>query len=336
MKNILFFLLLLIVGCQSGEKGSAPQTSTRQPNRSPVVYRVFYVNSYHQGYAWSDAIEKSVREQLQTFSRKTGNRIELGLFRLDSKRRSMPAEIEAAARSALAEINEFRPDVLIVSDDNAVKYLVVPHLLGKKLPVVYCGVNWSSDRYHLPDDQVTGMVEVQLVDQIIKALQETVRGRRIAFLKGDDFSARIEADAIQQTFGLNLDVRLVKDFPSWKKEYLLLQKETDLLILGNAVSIAGWDAQKAKKWIFDNTLVPSGSWDAWMADFCLVTFANSGEEQGAWATRTALRILQGTPVANIGSVRNHKARVLLNMPLAKKMGIRFPMNLIENATLIRE
>ncbi len=61
-----------------------------------------------------------------------------------------------------------------------------------------------------------------------------------------------------------------------------------------------------------------------------------GEEQGWWAGKTALRILAGTPLANIPIARNKNFRLYINMQLADRMGIKFPMNLIKRAILVEE
>lgn len=106
---------------------------------------------------------------------------------------------------------------------------------------------------------------------------------------------------------------------------------SDMILVGNAASIDGWDAETARALVEQSTTVPTGNGDAWMAPFALITFANKPEGQGAWAARTALRILSGTPPGQIPVVANKTARVTLNMPLAKKLGIRFPMELINQS-----
>jgi hypothetical protein len=38
--------------------------------------------------------------------------------------------------------------------------MVQPYIQDRPLPVVFCGVNMSADQYNLPRDQVTGMIEM--------------------------------------------------------------------------------------------------------------------------------------------------------------------------------
>ena len=67
-----------------------------------------------------------------------------------------------------------------------------------------------------------------------------------------------------------------------------------MVLLGNSSSIADWDSEAAHQFILNNTQIPSGNWDEWMARYSLITLANSPEEQGEWAARAALQVLGGT------------------------------------------
>lgn len=293
--------------------------------------RILYVDSYHETYPWSAGITAGIQSVLASQSN-----IELKIFRMDTKRQPEEAAKIAAARQARDLIDRWRPDLVITSDDNAARYLIVPYFLNSNLPFVFCGINWNADNYRFPPTQITGMLEVQLIDEMLTTLRPFARGPRIAFIKGDDPSARKEADFFDQRFNLRLDRRLVKNFAEWQQAYRQLQQEADLILLGNNASIADWDADLARTLIMNETRVPTANWDAWMAPYSLVTFANLPGEQGEWAAATALRILNGTPVSAIPITTNHKAGIYLNMDLARKLGIKFPMELIERATFTSE
>ena len=293
--------------------------------------RILYVDSYHESYPWSAGITAGIRSILDAQPK-----IALEIFTMDSKRQPEEAAIIAAARQAKELIDSWHPDLVITSDDNAAQYLIVPYLLGTDLPVVFCGINGNADSYEFPSAQVTGMLEIQLIDQILATLKPFAKGSRIAFLKGDDPSARKEADFFDQRFNLQLDRRLVKNFTEWQQEYRRLQQEADIILLGNHASLSDWDAALAKTLIMNETRVPTANWDAWMAPYSLVTFANLPSEQGEWAAATALKILNGTSPAAIPVTTNHKAGIYLNMDLAKNLGIKFPMELIDRATFTAE
>lgn len=294
-------------------------------------HKILYVDSYHESYPWSAGITRGIESVLSL-----RDDVELKIERMDTKRNPSEESKQAAALKIKQFIDSWQPELVIASDDNASKYLIVSYFKGSELPFVFCGINWDASGYGFPAENVTGMIEVQLVDQIISTLQEYSAGQRIAFIKGDDLSARKEADFFEKRFSVQLDKRFVTDFAAWKKQYQALQKEADLILLGNNVSIKGWNAEEALALILKTTAVPTGNWDAWMAPYSLLTLANQPEEQGQWAAVTALKILSGTAPGDIPIVTNQKGKVYLNMALAKKLGIRFPIELIERATFTSE
>ena len=70
--------------------------------------------------------------------------------------------------------------------------------------------------------------------------------------------------------------------------------------------------------------------------FTLLGRTNIAEEQGWWAGKTALKILDGTPPSDIPITTNKQSKLYLNMELASYMGIHFPMDLIEASTFVGE
>jgi ABC-type uncharacterized transport system substrate-binding protein len=250
---------------------------------------------------------------------------------MDTKRHPSEQFKKAAAEKARIVIDDFRPDVVIASDDNASKYLIAPFYKNVKLPIVFCGVNWDASDYGFPARNITGMIEVQLIDQILAALKEYARGDRIGFIKGDDLSARKEAIFYERRFNIKINKRFVGNYAEWKQAYLDLQKEADMVLVGNSESIPDWNPATAKQFVEANTSVPTGNWDKWMKDYSLLTFATVPAEQGQWAARTALKIMDGTSPADIPVVTNKKAEIYRNMRIAKKLNIVFPMEFIRRS-----
>jgi len=333
---LLMLTVLLPAACNKNEveeRSYKPQH--KQPNK-----KVLYINSYHAGYEWSDGITKAI---LDTFNLKVGldkkidsteGKVDLKIIYMDTKRNSSESYIKNAALKAKKVIDEWSPDLVITSDDNAAKYLIVPYFKGSKIPFVFTGVNWDATEYGFPCSNVTGMTEVQLIGQIITKLRKYSKGDRIAIIKGSDRSAHKEASFFEKMFNIKLDKRFVNNFEEWKKHYLKLQSESDMILLGNSASIPDWDQDQAKQFILDNTSVPTGNWDSWMAQYCLVTLATKAEEQGQWAAQTALDILAGKKPHQIPVVSNKKARIIINMNLARKLNILFPTEFLKNARMI--
>ena len=123
-------------------------------SRSYEGKKVLFIDSYHQGYAWSDGVTKGVQIKMKD----TG--VQLKVLRMDTKRNSSDDFKKEAAKKAVSVIKEFEPDVVIAADDNASKFLIKPYYKDAELPFVFCGVNWDAKVYGYPYKNVTGMVEV--------------------------------------------------------------------------------------------------------------------------------------------------------------------------------
>ncbi len=328
---------------------NSPENNSRDSVKSAKVEetvskakkKVFLVNSYHEGYFWTDGITKAILESFGAIVDSNGavdnskSKVVLDITYMDTKRNPSEEHKKKTAISVKERIDSWQPDLVITTDDNAAKYLIVPYFKNTDLPFVFCGVNWDASNYGFPANNVTGMIEVQLIDQIIKTLRNYAKGDRIAFIKGDDFSARKEAEFFEERFNIKLINRFVKNFSEWRHQYELLQDDADIILIGNPASIPDWNADQAMMLINEITRVPTGNWDESMKQFNLVTFATVPKEQGEWSANAALEILNGISPADIPLVTNKVARVYLNMDLAKRLGIKFPIELIEQAILLK-
>jgi ABC-type uncharacterized transport system substrate-binding protein len=316
--GIVFILLYMLF--------SSAVVSSAQKNQ-----KILWVDSYHKGYVWSDEIGRSIQETLK------GRGVEFVEIHMDTKRnRSEDFKREAGLKVKML-IDEIKPDVVIASDDNATKYVIVPYFMESKLPFVFCGINWDASRYGFPTSNVTGMVEVVLVKEIVEELQKHAKGKRIGFLGFDSITDRKEAEFFRSEIDHDINAVFIKTFEEWQREFVRLQGEVDCLrITLNVLGATDWDVEKARKFIMKNTKIPTGAATFPMAPYALVTFTKVPSEQGEWAAETALKILEGTSPAQIPLVKNKKTRVYLNMPLAKKMGVKFSIDLIDRAHFVGE
>lgn len=291
--------------------------------------KILWVDSYHPAYEWSAGIEQGIRMTLQ------GSGVELRIVRMDSKRRSAEADIRAAASKAKAVIDAFRPDVVIASDDNASKYLVLPYLKDTNLPVVFCGVNWDASTYGYPARNVTGMVEVDLVEAQLDHLSRYAKGRRIGYLSGDVFSERqISAHYNDRFFAGQLKTYLVRTLAEFKAAFLQAQDEVDMLYIYNYAGIVDWEPAVAEAFLAEHIRVPTGSHNPFMAPFVLVTLAKDSQEQGEWAAGAALEVLAGRSPADIPLVRNERGQLIVNLSMAEALGVTFPLETLQAATVI--
>ncbi len=303
--------------------------------------KLLYVNSYHAGCKWSDDIEKGLLKALNITKNTagicddSGSEVELKIFRMDTKIHQSEEFKTRSALSAKAIIDKWKPDIIVTSDDNAAKYLVVPYLKTSETPVVFCGLNWDADMYGFPTANITGMVEETPILETIALMKPYAKGERIGYVGGKNLSEEKELQHYENVLKISFaDGELVSDFQQWQQAYLRLQDTVDMIILLSPVTIKGWQEDIAGLFIQKNTKLPTGSTGDNTIRYSLLGKVKVAEEQGWWAGNTALQILEGTPIENIPVTRNKNSKLCLNMKLAKILGIKFPIELIEKAALV--
>lgn len=294
-----------------------------------VGKRVYYVASYHQGYPWSDAILKAIQE---VFADKG---ILFEHFEMDGKRNPSIEHNERVALQAKANIEKFNPDLLIISDDNAAKYLVETYFNGN-LPVVFCGVNRDVSAYHFNTKTITGMIEVELLNRLVHNLREYARGERLGFIGMDGYTERQFPDYAHSLFGIKLDkTYFVKNFEEWKREFIKAQQEVDMLLIHNPDGLPQWNHAEARAFVEEQTKIPTGTTSSYTTQVSLIGIIRLPEEQGRWAAETALRVLGGEAIEQIPLVTNKEGKLVINLRLGHKLKITFKSALLRIAEIIR-
>lgn len=311
----LIGFLPILLGCRSTQK-------------EKVVPRLFYVNSYHQGYGSSDDIMEGIQNVLRDRD------VVYKTFFMDSKRNGTLSALEIKAQEALSEIAQFRPDVLLVSDDNAVKHLVVPHFNHTDLPVVFCGVNWSAEQYHLGSN-VTGMLEVLPLKACINAVRSQYRKiGNITVLSENSLSEqnnKIILDTLFDKLGLKAQYKLVDDFETWKLKFKEANQNSDMIYVPTNGAINNWKNMEAQTFVAENIQKPVVTCDDFMMPYAVFGQTKVAKEQGEWAANTALRILAGELPENIPYAKNQESKIWLNEGLAEKIDFKVNETLLKKS-----
>lgn len=338
-KHILLLTLLLliigstVIGCSPATAAVPDNSETAATNSDqPQAYagkKIMWIDSYHAEYEWSAAIEAGIRQAL------SGTGVELQVVRLDTKLNPSEEFGWQAGAEAEATIERFQPDVVIACDDNAQKYLVVPFLNGTNMPVVYCGVNWDASLYDFSANNVTGVIEVELPDRVIELLKPYAQGDRLAYLTVESETETKVANIYNERFfDGQMKVYAVKTLAEFKAAFLQAQDEVDILFMGNNAGIDSWDEAEMRAFVLENSRIPSGTINPWMAPYSLISLAKFGEEQGELSVQAALRILDGTPTADIPVTENKEGQLILNLDLAEKLNIVFAPSVLRNAEIL--
>lgn len=127
-----------------------PPASAAAP-ASPVLV----LNSYHQGYSWTDGEVAGIRTVLGDVST-----LQLSVEYLDWRRLPTQQNQDQVEKLLQIRYGTNRPDVLIVTDDPALEF-ALDHRNGlfADMPIVFCGVNDYEASVLREDDDITGVAE---------------------------------------------------------------------------------------------------------------------------------------------------------------------------------
>ncbi|WP_419656941.1 putative ABC transporter, periplasmic binding protein [Desulfosarcina variabilis str. Montpellier] len=290
--------------------------------------RILYVDSYHKGYGWSDGILEGIQSVLKDAN------VKMTTFHMDTKRNADEGFKKKAALTAKAMIESFNPDVVIASDDNASKYIIQPYYKDARLPFVFCGVNNSGDAYGYPYKNVTGMIEVSPMPKLIYSLKHFARTEKVALLIGNSLTDHKDADSYNNIIELPFDRIHVDDFKQWKNEYIRIQNNYDVLLVGNNGSVNGWNDDEALMLVMSKTKIPSGCDLDFMTPYTFLGYTRSAQEQGRWAAEAALKIINGTPASDIPLSQNVEGDLTINLKVAQAASIKVPRSFMRKAVTI--
>lgn len=297
--------------------------------------KIFFVNSYHQGYGSSDDVMRGFSEKLPADS------FEVQYFYLDSKRTKSETLLKEKVQHALDSIHQFNPDLLAVSDDNAIKYLVEPYFNATELPVLFCGVNWSAEKYHLAPKNVTGMLEVlPLKELLTKVHHKNANAEKLLILTENSTSSvndSILLDSLYRSAGYSPSYALVDNFEQWKSWFKKGNEEFDLIYVPTNGAISGWNKEAAVQFVHEQIKVPVVTCDDFMMPYAVFGLTKVATEQGEWMAKTARRILAGeVTVDKVPVTKNKQSKAWLNQGLAKKIGFNIDPQDFDSLQLIKE
>jgi len=324
LKHFIYISLLTIFA------GTIFQRCLPQENEKKVVT---YINSFHRGHPSSDDIMDGILENFPADS------FEIATYFMDTKRNPSKEFIENRAAQLFDSIIEIDPDILLVSDDNAIKYLIQPHLQDLTMPVVFCGVNWTDVEYDLPPNKVTGMLEILPVADMLFTMRSYYPSmNKLLFLSENTTTSRKERQLLDTLFsrvGVGVTHELVDDFEDWKITFKNANQNFDIIYLPTHGAIKGWDHDEAVSFINQNIQIPIVTTEDFMMPYAVFGLTKVAKEQGIWVAVTAKKILDGSSLAEFPVTRNKQSTYWLNKSLAEKIGFEPDAVLLSKSRIIK-
>jgi ABC-type uncharacterized transport system substrate-binding protein len=317
--------------------------------------RIFIVSSYHREYIWSESTQKGLSEamrklryldsaaqaqELVSTDRVESSRAVVRKAWMDTKRRDSRADMASATARIVAEIAAFRPDLVLLGDDNAAKY-IGGQLLDASIPVVFWGINGLPLKYGLVDNldapgrNITGVWQQGYHKESLDLLKRLVpRATTFAILACDSESSRPNVKMIEQlaqrgTLPLKLtDKVLTNSLEEFKSGALELSKRVDAFFVLNHDTLRDArgnhvDMLDVGRWYLENIRIPEASHeDQFVLEGMLLTANDSGYNQGFLAFEMAYGILErGLNPARMAVRTPERGPYLVNRHRARQLGI---------------
>lgn len=294
--------------------------------------KVVYVNSYHSSFPPSMQITEGVYETLPTDS------FDIVSCFMDTKRNPSKDYIKERTTAILDSIKSEAPDLLIVSDDNAVKYLVEPNFQNDPMPIVFCGVNWTVEQYDLSHCNITGVLEILPIKEAMLMLKSYYPDMQKLLVLNENTTTSRKTKPLLDTLlidiGLFVKQELVDDFKAWKSAFIVGNENYDAIYLQTRGAIKNWVHEEAQLTIEQHIKVPLVTCEDFMMPYVVLGVTQVSKEQGVKAAETAKKILQGTNPSEIPVTRNQMTTVWINKSLAGKINFNPDEKLLDNARII--
>jgi ABC-type uncharacterized transport system substrate-binding protein len=317
--------------------------------------RIFIVSSYHKDYLWSQSTQQGVSaamlkygyldsaqhiEALAAHDYVESSKAIVKKEWMNTKRKSSPPDIARATQRILQVLNEFRPHLVLLGDDNAANYIGT-QLLDTDIPVVFWGINGLPLKYGLvdsmddPGHNITGVWQAGFHKESLELLQALVpEVKTFAILACDSETSRanikqIRALAKSGKLPLQLvEVVATNSYTDFKTQALALAQRVDAFFVLNHDTLQDDQGQhvdmlEVGKWYLEHINKPEASHaDQFVREGMLLTANDSGYNQGYMAFEMAYDILeQGLNPGRMRTKTPPRGPFMVNRQRADMLGI---------------
>ena len=319
---------------------AAPAAAPVRAN--PTPRRIFHVMSFNSPWRWSDGQWSGFREGLADPGAQTQ------VFQMDVKRHRSAEATRERARLALQAIRQWQPDLVYLSDDDALAGVALP-LAGSALPLVFSGVNRSLADHGLSGaPNITGVLEREHVVETLRLLKGVApQVRRLAIISDgasywDTVIGRVR-QRLSQVDGLVL-ARLdrVTRFAEYQQRLRQYEREVDAVLHLGIFTLAGDDGatvpdQIVQRWVAEHIRLPDASfWVDRIHNGTLASVTVSEVEQGRAAGALARAILRdGRSPISLAVQATTKGRPALCLRRAQQLGLQPPSSLLLASDVVR-
>lgn len=352
--KILFFFFIF---------GNCVQFSYAQEEEMQEKTRIFIVCSYARGYAGAEGTHRGSLDALFKFgyldNKRQWDEFDKNNYVVSSKAvirkewmntkvKNSKADIAAATVRITEIAKEFKPDIILLGDDNAANY-IGNQFLDTDIPIVFWGVNNTPVKYGLVDSKenpghnVTGVYQSGYYVESAQLLKKLVPSvKTFAILSDSTSSGRSHTKKIEylankgeMPFEL-VEIVITDQYKIFKSKALELKGKVDAFFLAQYSGLKDRDgdrvtSQEVSMWYLKNINIPEmTSQTQFVRRGILCGADDSAYKQGFTAVTIAYDILANgkdpatyaaqTPVRGALMVNSKRAEVL-GITLTEDMGI---------------
>ena len=244
---------------------------------------------------------------------------------------------------AIANARAEKPDVIIVLDDDALKFVAARI---DDIPIVFAYVFGAPSDLGMPKDNVTGIIRASYAADIWRLGNKLFGAKTVGLIsknsgpmQGVKNVLTGRAPFIEKEVGvLYKDMFLCETFQEWQKA--VTEFPYDLIYLADTSRIVKdgkemtrqelvvWTVENAKKPVF-------GATEAEVESGALLAIVTSEPAMGAMAAETAMEILNGAAPAQVYK-QSKKGKLVINAKTAQKYKVEIPYDILSTAEKIYE
>ena len=317
--------------------------------------RIFVVSSYHKNYLWSESTARGLVDAMLDYGYLDDHQQAAALAAndvvessraiihrdwMDTKRKNSRRELALATNRIMGAIEAFRPDLVLLGDDNAANY-IGNQLLDTETPVVFWGVNGLPLKYGLvesmdnPGHNVTGVWQAGYHRQSLEFLHRLIpEARTFAVLACDSETSRPNVKRLQALARAGklplalVDVVVTNDYAEFQARVLELAPRVDAFFMLDHDTFRDRNGEhvamlEVGRWYLEHVRRPEAAHeDQLVHEGMLLTANDSGYNQSYRAFEMAYDILeQGLNPGRMRTVTPARGLLMVNRQRAEMLGI---------------
>jgi ABC-type uncharacterized transport system substrate-binding protein len=347
----IFMILLLIASLFS-------ISCDQKPSSTPKL-KVLVVHSYHESWGWNQDVQKGIIEGLSRQGYVEEEDYQIKTFYMDTKvTYTTPEQVEERGEEAIDLICSYKPDLVFVNDDDALKYVVVAYIEKHPddiTPFVFSGTNLDPSIYspidslEKPGGMITGALErFPFHDAFSLGKSIVPQATRILLIADSSSSSTFVVDSFKERYLETVsDSPLeiigpvqVDTFDEWKAKITEYQTKSDLLGTltyhqlrdeeGNVVP-----APAVVDWTIHNSDLPEiGILTFHAEDGFMAALGVSGYETGLYVGILGGETLGGADPGDIPIIDPQVTEIAFNLERASMLKIKLPIEELIKADVV--